>query len=99
MINYIKNKLKSPICIFIIALIVMFFAFTAPAVVDFIFGGAFLITAKFLFSVALMLLGVLICRKARAAFIDGDANGSTKTLVPVIYACCAVLAAISVFSG
>lgn len=94
----IKFALTNPVTMLLLAAVFSFAAFGMPAAFDYLFDGAILTVAKSALGVTLLLSGVYLCRIARAAFIDGDANGKTAYIVPAVYIAVAIVVASAIIS-
>lgn len=94
----IKAFFTQPLNMLILASLFTFLAFSAPPAIDYILDGALLTIAKSALGVTLLLSGVYLCRIARAAFIDGDANGKTAYVVPAVYIAVGLVVASAIVS-
>ena len=97
--RYLKTICSSPFIILALTIIIVAALFSMPDHVNFMLEGALLLIGRSLLGFALMLVGVFVSRKARAAFTNGDANGSTMYVVPAVYVGCAFIVGCAIIAN
>lgn len=98
---FLKTFFTNPFALIGLAALVTLAAFRVPEFADYLFGGALITVTQSFVAVAILLGGVWVSRKARAAFPKGDFDDLTlakAVLVLGAYVSCALVIAAVILS-